>query len=178
MPRLQTESIFCHHKLKWWLWDERMKTMYSMPSCFAEPNLHPFPRTAHFTNIRRRFSIVSNCHYSFPSTECLWKKPRTHSHRPLMFLWVLSFWISWVFTEEGVLVRKKPYSFKREKRLFKNQGHSAIWATYCLIRILKRIHSKEYKCRKDAFWNLVSTAIVCTPLKWKRQNWNLCQQNV
>lgn len=50
---------------------------------------------------------------------------------------------SWVFTEEGLLVRKKKYSFQREKCLFKNQGHSAIWATYCLIRMLKRTHLRQ-----------------------------------
>lgn len=126
MPHLQTTSIFCYHKLKWWLWDEQMKTMYSVPSCFAEPNLHPFPRTAHFTNIRRRFHIVSNCHHSFPSTECLWKRPGTHSHGPLKFLWAFSFRISWAFTEEGYSVRENYYS--------------AIWSINCLIRILKRIH--------------------------------------
>lgn len=122
VPRLQTESIFCHHKLKWWLWDERMKTMYSLPSCFAEPNLHPFPRTAHFTNIRRRFSIVSNCHHSFPSTVCLWKRSGTHSHEPLMFSWVLSYWISWAHTEDGV-------SLKREKHIFKK---IKVIQQYCL----------------------------------------------
>lgn len=120
MPHLQTESIFCHHKLKWWLWDQRMKTMYSVLSCFAEPNLHPFPRTAHFTNIRRRFSIVSNCHHSFPSTECLWKRRGTHLHGPLMFLWVLSFWISWVLAGGGGGYRENHILFIRLKLLFKN----------------------------------------------------------
>lgn len=136
-----------------------MKTMYSVPSCFAEPNLHPFPRTAHFTNIRRRFSIVSNCHHSFLSTECLWKRPRTHSHGPLMFLWVLSFWISWALTEEGVSVKGKPYSFKRKRRLFKNLGYSALWPTHSLIRILKRIHLKVgYRVLKSK----VECKSVCT----------------